>query len=332
MTSAIVMAGYNNKREVKKYSRMVAEHYGEKFIETGYKPLREFKSVANGRQETKPLIQYTLERLFENNFIDEIIIVGHQMLLEQRLGNFIQNYDKPCRLVNQSSKIPHDVIRRFNITPRKVKYNSIAGNLIKGYAASNACREEKHALFVAADSPLTTNEFIHRFFKLVQQYENEAAIILPAIIVGDQKDQLDRQPLRLLNDSQYQLKGTKDEYGRHGFRLSSLISANPHRFDVNTANTAYNLRKCLSPNVQLKLFRITRGLGYPNVYSKYFLRKDLSVNETANIVSAFFHGRLIIIPMSGIEATYDYDGTDHEYHTISKMLKSDTMKSVTESN
>ena len=331
MTSAIVMAGYNNKREVKKYGRMVAEHYGEKFIETGYKPLREFKSVKNGRQETKPLIQYTLERLFENKTIDEIIIVGHQMLLEQRLGDFIQNFEKPCRLLNQSSKIPHDVIRRFSIKPRKVKHNSLAGNLIKGYAASNACKEEKHALFVAADSPLTTNEFINRFLKLVQQYENEAAIILPAILVGDQKDQLDRQPLRLLNDSQYQLNGPKDEYGRHGFRLSSLISANPHRFDVNTANTAYNLRKCLSPNVQLKLFRITRGLGYPNVYSKYFLRKDLSINETANIVSAFFHGRLILIPMTGIEATYDYDGTVREYHTISKMLKSDEIKTVTES-
>jgi hypothetical protein len=100
---------------------------------------------------------------------------------------------------------------------------------------------------------------------------------------------------------------------------------------VNTANTAYNLRKCLSPNVQLKLFRITRGLGYPNVYSKYFLRKDLSINETANIVSAFFHGRLILIPMTGIEATYDYDGTVREYHTISKMLKSDEIKTVTES-
>ncbi len=332
MTSAIVMAGYNNKREVKKYGRMVAEHYGEKFIEAGYKPLREFKSVKNGRQETKPLIQYTLERLFENRYIDEIVIVGHQMLLEQRLGNFIQNFEKPCQLLNQSSKIPHDVIRRFNIKPRNVKYNSLAGNLIKGYAASNACKEEKHALFVAADSPLTTNEFINRFLKLVQQYENEAAIILPAILTGDQKDQLDRQPLRLLNDSQYQLKGTKDEYGRHGFRLSSLISANPHRFDVNTANTAYNLRKCLSPNVQLKLFRITRGLGYPNVYSKYFLRKDLSINETANIVSAFFHGRLILIPMTGIEATYDYDGTDREYHRITKMLKSDKIKTGTESN
>ena len=322
MTSAIVLAGYNNRREVKKYSRIVAEHYGEKFIETGYKPLREFKSVINGRQVTKPLIQYTLERLSENEFIDDVVIVGHQMLLDQRLGNFIQNFEKPCQLVNQSSKIPHEVIRRFNIKPRKVKYNSIAGNLIKGYAVSKACKEEKHALLVAADSPLTTNKFIDRFLNIVKQYETEAAIILPAIFVGDQKDQLDRQPLRLLNDSQYQFDGTKDEYGRQGFRLSSLISANPHRFDLNAANTAYSLRKLLSPNVQIKLFRITRGLGYPNVYSKYFLRKDLSINETANIVSAFFHGRLILIPMTGIEATYDYDGTEHEYHMITKMLKS----------
>ena len=328
MTSAIVMAGYNNKREVKKYSRMVAEHYGEKFIETGYKPLREFKSVQNGRQLTKPLIQYTLERLFENEEIDEIVIVGHQMLLEQRLGNFIQNFKKPCQLVNQSSKIPHDVIQRFNITPRKVRHNSLAGNLIKGYAASKACKEEKHALFVAADSPLTTNELINRFLKLVQQYENEAAIILPAILVGDQKDQLDRQPLRLLNDSQYQLDGSKDEYGRQGFRLSSLVAANPHRFDLNAANTAYSLRELLNPKVQIKLFRTTRGLGYPNVYSKYFLRKDLSINETANIASAYFHCRFAIIPMTGIETTYDYDGTEHEYHTITKMLKSGEIKTA----
>ncbi len=322
MTSAIVMAGYNNKREVKKYSRMVAEHYGEKFIETGYKPLREFQSIKNGKQVTKPLIQYTLDRLFENEEIDDIVIVGHQMLLEQRLGNFIQDSKKTCRLVNQSSKIPSEVIRRFSIKPRKVKYNSVAGNLIKGYVASKACNEEKHALFVAADSPLTTNDFINRFLKLVRQYENDAAIVIPAIHVEDQKDLLERPALRLLNDSPYQLRGPGDEYGRHGFRLSSLISANPHRFDMNTANTAYNLRKCLSPNVQLKLFRITRGLGYPNVYSKYFLRRDLSINETANIVSAFFHGRLVLIPMTGIEATYDYDGTDHEYRTITKILKS----------
>jgi len=323
MISAILLAGYNNKREVKKYSRTVAEYYGEKFIEAGYKPLREFKTVKNGREESKPMIQYTLKRLFENESIDEIVIVGHRMLLEQRLGSFIKQFEKPCCIVNQNSKIPDDVIRLFNITPKKVKYNSISGNFIKGYAASNACKEKKHALFMASDSPLTTNEFINRFIKVVKQYQDKFAIIVPAMLIDEKKDRLGRSPIRLQNDSKFQLTGKKDKYGRQGFRLSALISANPHRFDVNTANTAYSLRKWMSPNVQLKVFRITRSLGYSNMFSKYFLRKDLSVNEVANIVSEFFNGRLEIIPMTGEEATYDYDGTDREYRMITKMLKSD---------
>jgi CTP:molybdopterin cytidylyltransferase MocA len=322
MVSAIVMAGYNNKREVKRYGRMVAEHYGEKFIEAGYKPLREFSSVENGRQVRKPLIQYTLERLFENELIDDIVIVGHQMLLEQKLGDFIQQFDKPCTLVNQSSKITDDVVRRFKIVRRKAKHNSIAGNLIKGYAASKAGQDQRHALFVASDSPLTTNDFVNRFLEVVPQFKGEAAIIVPAILIEEGRDRLGRPPLRLINDSSFKLSNQTDGYGRQGFRISSLIYANPHMFDINTANTAYNLRKCLNPKVQIKLFKITRGLGYPNVYSKYFLRKDLSIKETANIVSEHFNGRLEIIPMIGIKATYDYDGTDQEYRVITRMLKS----------
>jgi hypothetical protein len=324
MISAVVMAGYNNKREVKRYSRIVAEHYGEKFIESGYKPLREFHTILNGVPVSKPLIQYTLEKLFENKLIDEIIIVGHQMLLEQRLRKFIRQFEKPCHIVNQNSRIPGDIVRQFNIKTRKVKYNSIAGNFIKGYAASKACREKKHALLVASDAPLTTNEFVNRFIDAAAQYWDETAIIVPAILINEKRDKLGRLPMRLQNDSQFQLTGQKDEYGRQGFRLSSIISANPHRFDVNTANTAYSLRKCLNPKVQLKLFKITRSLGYPNVYSKYFIRKDLSVVEVENIVSAHFGGKLKIIPMLGEKATYDYDGTDLEYRMISSMLESDS--------
>lgn len=323
MISAVVLAGYNNKREVKRYSRIVADHYGEKFIETGYKPLREFKTVQNGKEISKPLVQYTLERLYENDRIEEIVIVGHQMLLGQRLRKFIEKFEKPCRIVNQNSKIPGEVIRQLKIKPRKVKFNSIAGNFVKGYAASKACREKRHALFVASDSPLTTNEFVNRFLEEVRHHQEKNAILVPAILIDEKKDKLGRVPLRLINDSAYQLPGPKDEYGRQGFRLSSLISANLHHFDVNTANTAYRLRKCLNPKVQLKLFKITRTLGYPNVYSKYFLRKDLSIVEVENIVSAHFGGRLKLIPMQGEEATYDYDGTDLEYRKISEMLSSD---------
>jgi hypothetical protein len=322
MTSAILMAGYKNKMEVKRYSKIVAEHYGEIFIETGYLPLREFKAVINGKEEKKPIIQFTLEKLFASDLIDEVVIVGHQMLLERRLGKFIKKFAKPCRLVNQNSPISPEVIERFSILKRKVKYNSIAGNLIKGYAASNACENKKHALFVASDSPLTTKEFIEQFLMTAQKYQNRAAIIFPAILIETQKDKLQRYPLKLLNDTEFDLPGEKDNYGRQGFRLSSAVSANPHLFDINTANTAYNLRKALNPNVQLRLFKITRSLGYPNVYSKYFIRKDLSIKEVENIVSAFFRGSLKLIPMIGEESTYDYDGTDFEYQMITKMLDS----------
>ena len=321
MVSAILMAGYKNKMEVKRYSKIVAEHYGEKFIETGYRPLREFKTVINGKLEKKPIIQFTLEKLYESNLIDEIIIVGHQMLLERRLGKFIKKFAKPCRLVNQNSPIPPEVVERFNIIKRKVKYNSIAGNLIKGYAASSACENKKHALFMASDSPLTSKEFIERFLLTAKKYQSRADIIFPAIIIDGDKDRLQRYPLKLLNDTKFDVPGLKDNYGRQGFRLSSAMFANPHLFDINTANTAYSLRKAINPNVQLKLFKITRNLGYPNVYSKYFIRKDLSIKEVENITSAFFHGRLKIIPMVGEETTYDYDGTDFEYHMINKMLQ-----------
>ena len=321
MVSAILMAGYKNKMEVKRYSKIVAEHYGEKFIETGYRPLREFKTVINGKLEKKPVIQFTLEKLYESDLIDEIIIVGHQMLLERRLGKFIKKFAKPCRLVNQNSAIPPDVVERFNIIKRKVKYNSIAGNLIKGYAASSTCEHKKHALFVASDSPLTTLEFIEYFLLTAKKHQNQAAIILPAIIIDADKDKLERYPLKLLNDTAFELPGLKDSYGRQGFRLSSTMFANPHLFDINTANTAYSLRKAINPNVQLRLFKITRKLGYPNVYSKYFIRKDLSIKEVENITSAFFHGKLKLIPMVGEESTYDYDGTDFEYRMINKLLQ-----------
>jgi hypothetical protein len=328
MISAVVMAGYNNKREVKRYSRVVAENYGERFIETGYKPLREFICNQDGEEVSKPLIQYTLERLHENNRIAEVVIVGHRMLLEQRLHIFLKEFDKPCCIVNQNSKISSDVIRRFNIKNRKVKYNSIAGNFIKGYAACRAYREGGHALFVASDSPLTTNEFLDRFLTAIQQHRDHTAILVPAVFIDERKDRLGRLPLRLINDSEYRLAGYQDSCGRQGFRLSSLIIADPHRFDVNTANTAYSLRKCLNPKVQIKLFKITRGLGYPNLYSKYFLRRDLTIVEVENIGSAYFGGRLKIIPMLGEEATYDYDGTDLEFRMISGMLKTETREPI----
>lgn len=322
MVSAVLMAGYNNKWEVRRYAKVVAEHYGEKFIETGYKPLREFKTIENGKEISRPLIQYTLERLSNSDLVSEIVIVGHRMLLEQRLGEFIDQFEKPCRILNQNAQLSKEVIERFDIIPSKVKHNSVAGNMIKGYAATTAYQQKKHALFAASDSPLTSAQFIEDFVHHVEKAQKEAAIIFPAILIHGKRDRFGRHPLKLLNDTDYQLSAATDSYGRQGFRLSSLMAANPYLFDVNTANTAYSLRKLINPNAQLKLFRITRNLGYPNVYSKYFIHRDFSIKEVEKITSAFFKGKMKIIPMLGQKATYDYDGTDMEYRILNKMLNS----------
>ncbi len=321
MISAVVMAGYNNKFAVRKYSKIVAEHYGEKFIETGYKPLREFNVIENGEEISKPLIQFTLEKLFAYDQIGDIVIVGHQMLLDQRLRKFIGKAPKPCAIINQNTRFKSDIIKHFKIKRRKVKFNSIGGNLIKGYVASQAFKEGRHALFIASDSPLTSIIFVADFLKLVNTYTETPAIVVPAVNIEGNVDRLGRQPLRLLNDSRYEVPGSKDGHGRQGFRLSAMLWANPNLVDVNTINVAYNLRKCLTPAIQLRLFRITRSLGYKNVYSKYFFQKDLSVKEVENITSEFFGGRVAVIPMVGETASYDYDGTDYEYTGITEMLK-----------
>jgi len=142
----------------------------------------------------------------------------------------------------------------------------------------------------------------------VKASRKEAAIILPAILIYGKRDKFGRHPLKLINDTEYQVSDITDSAGRQGFRLSSVIAANPYLFDTNTANTAYSLRKLINPNAQLKLFRITRNLGYPNVYSKYFIHRNLSIKEVEQI--------------TGEETTYDYDGTDMEFRILNKMLNS----------
>jgi hypothetical protein len=320
MISVVLMAGYQNKREVKRYSKIVAEHYGESFVETGYRPLREFSTFENNVPVKKPLIQYTLEKLFQMDAVEDITVVGHQMLLEQRLRSFLAKAPKPFKIVNQNIRLSTGIVEQFKIEEKQVKYNSIAANMVKGYWVSNAAKTRRHALFVAADSPLTTAGFVERFIDSSRGLLEKSAIVVPAIFIDGKEDKLGRKPLWLINDSLYPISGYTDPHGRQGFRLSALLMANPFYFDINTVNTAYNLRKFLSPKVQIRLFKITRELGFSNVYAKHFIKKDLSVTDCEKITSQFFRGTLSLLPLEGETASYDYDGTEKEYQIISSML------------
>ena len=321
MYSAILLAGYNNKRAVEKYSHIVEEDYGEHFIETGYKPLHEFTVQINGELIKKPLLQFTLEVLADDELIEEIVIVGHINQIKNRLIKYLETMEKPLIYVDQNDEIPESIIKTFTINPKETPKDSIGGNLIKGYSVSRAYKSKIPALFVASDSPMTTKDYINRFIGICKPEMNNCGIFLPTIYTDPVKDKLGRPPLLLINDTNTEIPEKKDKYGRNGFRLSSLIMANPFAIDVDMINVIYSVRKAINPKTQIRIFRICRELGFPRIYNRYFIKKSLTISQSEKICSALFSGTFKAVLMHDIKSTYDFDGTEKEFIEINKMLK-----------
>ena len=320
MYSAVLLAGYDNKRKVERYRSIVQQDYGEEFIETGYKPLREFSLDRNGEIISKPLIQFTLEALVADPVIEEIVLVGFIRQIKDRLKSYLDTVSKPVVFVDQNDDIPLHIRAEFGIHSKKTMKDSVGGNFIKGYAASAAYRDKRHALFVASDSPLTTVDFINRFIDASYDILDSGAIIMPAIFMDPVKDDIGRRPLLLINDSGYPIHARKDKYGRNGFRLSSVLLCNPFRINVNAINVIYSVRKALNPRVQLRIQKICRGLGFPGIINSYFVKHSLSFAQCEAICTAFLEGSFRGMPMPDVETTYDFDGTRREYEEIKRML------------
>ncbi len=321
MYSAILLAGYNNKKAVEKYSKIVEKDYGEHFIETGYKPLHEFTIEENGILIKKPLIQFTLEVLVKDKLIDEIIIVGHVKQIKDRLKVFLQSIQKSVIFVDQNDRIPTNVVETFSINLKETHNDSVGGNLIKGYAASRAYENKTSALFVASDSPMTTEDFINSFIDISTPYLENSGIILPTGYTNTIKDKLGRKPLLLINDTDFVIHEKKDKYGRNGFRLTSVIMCNPFKLDINMINVIYSLRKAINIKTQMRIFKACKEVGFPGIYNRYFIKKNLTITQSEKVCSAFFKGLFKAIPMSDLKSTYDFDGTEKEFNEINKMLK-----------
>ncbi len=319
--SAVILAGYNNRRAVEKYSRIVAENYHETYIETGYKPLREFSLHHHGKHVTKPLIQFTLDELLKMDQISDIVLIGNKTLLENKLLPVLENQEKPWKILDQKTPFSGTVKERFVSDQNPLPVESIAGNIIKAYCAAQSFEKGEPALFVASDSPLTDRNFMENFLTAAFAMRERADVVMPAVPVGLLKDKMGRRPLLLINDTGISLPCRTDHHGRCGFRLSSLLLANPANLDVPRINDIYSMRKALSPKIQIRIFRICRDLGYPSIYRKYFRMKNLTLQECENILSSFLRGRVKSLPIEGEGTTYDYDGTKKELKRLTRMLK-----------
>ena len=321
MYSAILMAGSNNRTAVRNYKKIVETTYHEKLVYTGYKPLYEFSFEKDGKKITKPLIQFTLENLARNKHISEIVIVGFIGLIKNKLSDFLKTVKKQIVFVEQKMEIPDHLQEELGFSRKDIPHNSICGNIIKAYAASGAYKKKEMALFFAADTPFTSNDFIERVLSKSKQIIKTAGGIIPAVYFKTRKDRFRRPLLMLVNDTDEEINAPLDKRGRIGVRITSLIMINPFIIDINGINTVYSLRKALSPKIQKQISKICKDLKYHGLFYSYVLKKNLSVRQGEAILSAFFSCDIRSVILADVKATYDFDGTEQDIKQITDLLE-----------
>lgn len=329
--SVVVMAGYR-KREIDDYRHQL-KYYHEKYIERDYKALREFKVTTPSGVVTKPLIQFTLLKLEKVADAGDVVIVGAKKRLESRLARLLERWKGPIRIIDQHEPLTEEMVRAFNLRPKAVAHDSICGNALKAYYATRAFKEKKHALFMACDSPRTSREGIEKFIHVARADAGTAAMVFPIVSMIELprwRKCFHRKYFFLVNDSDHRFSDSFTTWftRREGFRVSSMLYANPFKVNANMANTAYGARKMLSREVRRRVTAILEPYGHQDVFKRYFISRDLSIRDCEHILSDVFEGVVRIFPLRDVGSTYDYDGTQSEARVIGKMLEKEAERQL----
>ena len=110
---------------------------------------------------------------------------------------------------------------------------------------------------------------------------------------------------------------------REGFRMSSMIYANPSTINVNRINQVYNMRKALSPIVLKRINKFLTEHDVHFVWKKYFLSKDLSVIDLQTAIERSIcinDNKAVIMPIGYIGSSYDFDMTRTDEIGVQKMI------------
>lgn len=324
MVSVVVMAGYKPS-EIEDYKRQL-KYYHEKYTEKGYKALKEFKVREGGHVVRRPLIEFILRKLDDIYDVKDVVIVGDKERLEAKLADKLASCKKKYTIVDQNEPLSPRLIEEFKLNPVQVPHNSLAGNGIKAYAATEAFSNKAHALFVAADSPKTHKRTIEDFITASAPLSREAAVVYPLVSMEELprwRKCFHRKYLFLINDTPYKFNNTFTTWftKREGFRPSSMLFANPYRLNVNMVNTFYGLRKMVSNEVRIRVKQILKDYGHDDFRKKYLVTKDCTITDGERVVSSLMGGKLTVLPIRDVDSTYDYDGTQTEEDAITRILQ-----------
>lgn len=288
---AVVLAGGNRRFSIKEFYRQLEDliTYREWYFRIGYKSLKRIKIRGSVFGEARPMLEYILYTLTNIEAIDQILVVGPEREIREKIAPEFLAADGKIRLVQQEE--------------------SFGENVKKGYELAG----EEHVLFVTSDSPTTKEEDVTEFIQICRSLCDRYEMIYPLVkesLLKKYHRLFPRPFFKMIPDTiipaDYINEEDIREDGRVGFRITSMACAKLKDFPVRRIDEAYSLRK---------FYRRSSMARMKVIFGKKLIRRYRQGLKMSDIEQMFFDYeglKLKMVGLSGAGTSLDLDSSRDE--------------------
>ncbi len=284
--SAVVLAGGVKRFSLREFYHQLEDiwSYHEWYFRRGFKALKRIK--LKGMQKPRPMVEYIMGTLDRIESIDDIVVVGPEKEMREKLDPNLLESSGKIRLMQQRG--------------------SYGDNVMAGYEASS----RDYVLFLTADSPTTKEEAISEFISICRKLENRYDTVYPIVkesLLMKYFKHFPRPCFRMKPDSiiphDYLISTDFRDDGRVGFRITSMTYANLQHASAELVNEAYNVRKFYRRSSRKTL----RKLLGDDIIKRY--RNGFLMSELEQMYLDFTGLSLKFVGLNSAGASLDIDST-----------------------
>ena len=144
---AVVLAGGVKRFSFREFYHQLEDlfFYREWYFRIGYKSLKSIKIKRGVTGRPRPMVEYILNTLKGTEYIDEILVVGPEKEIREKIDPDLLSEGSNIKLVQQKKSYGH--------------------NVKEGYDRAG----EKYVLFVTSDSPTTKEGDVSEFIEICRE-------------------------------------------------------------------------------------------------------------------------------------------------------------------
>ena len=288
---AVVLAGGNKRFSFREFYYQIEDllTYHEWYFRIGYKSLKRINIKGSPLEGPRPMVEYILHTLNRVESIDQILVVGPEEEMREKLDPGLLSAGGKIRLIGQQ--------------------DSFGQNVNLGYKQAG----QKFALFVTADSPTTREQDVAEFIEICRKLYQDYDLIYPLVkesVLKKYHRFFPRPFFKMIPDNiipaDYIEPEDLREDGRVGFRITSMAFANLTDFPVNRIDGAYNLRKFYRKSSLKKL---------KEIFGKKLLRRyrqGIKMSAVETMFNEYEGLRVKMVGLSGAGTSLDLDSSRDE--------------------